>query len=975
MASTSTSWSPNSPQLRLALRCRNCAESRPVLIGARTRKIDYHRVRLLFVARRSKGLERRRNGASWIVSDSTAGSDTFSGWSDSDTVEDSIDSKKNEWFGGILGAISAGLVLVAGLSLAALSLSNRSTSSKGSLSIALGPKQQLEPLTAQQDVSLASDNGSDKVENESETGIQEDLLSPSELNGSLTDNKLDNDNGTYLVDSYTSNGDSVTNTVPAQEDLQNVSALDGMSFGPDITPTTPKLPESEVVGGSFVVSRLGQLDSKLDIDSPEATTEIEDTLINVRETIDTNLSEPVNLDNDLDEGKLGSEGKENSNISVDSSSSSNSTNESLIVSFSVSSELEPIVEPQAVPKDNLETIESSTTEENLENGKLSQFSVEIKNSFLEVNNLNESELSETTSVSAPAYPLRNEQSKIDYNEINDSKPVFESPTPGSSFSPAGIPAPSVVAAALQVYPGKVLVPAVVDQVQGQALAVLQVLKVIEADAQPSDLCTRREYARWLLSASSSLSRNTMSKVYPAMYIENVTELAFDDITPEDPDFSSIQGLAEAGLISSKLSNQDLLNDDLVSFYFFPESPLSRQDLVSWKMALEKRQLPEADQRILYQLSGFMDIDKINPGVWPALVADLSAGEQGIITLAFGYTRMFQPNKPVTKAQVAVALATGEASDLVSEELARIEAESMAENAVSAHNALVAQVEKDVNASFEKELLIEREKINAVEKMAEEAKRELERLRAEREEENIALLKDRAAVDSEKEVLSRLRREVEEQLESLISNKVEISYEKERIAKLQKETEDESQEIVRLQHELEVERKALSMARAWAEDEAKRAKEQAKALEEARCDWERHGIKVVVDNDLREESVAGVTWVNAGKQVAVEGSISRGETLVGKLKVLASEVEGKSREFINKIVLRIQYLITLLKEWASKAGAKAEEVKDMTLLKARGSVQELQQSTAGFSSALKEGAKRVAADCREGVEKLTQRFRT
>ena len=34
-------------------------------------------------------------------------------------------------------------------------------------------------------------------------------------------------------------------------------------------------------------------------------------------------------------------------------------------------------------------------------------------------------------------------------------------------------------------------------------------------------------------------------MYPAMYIENVTELAFDDITPEDPDFSSIQG--ESGL--------------------------------------------------------------------------------------------------------------------------------------------------------------------------------------------------------------------------------------------------------------------------------------------------------------------------------------------------------------------------------------------------------------------------------------------
>ncbi|KAK8593071.1 hypothetical protein V6N12_045158 [Hibiscus sabdariffa] len=42
----------------------------------------------------------------------------------------------------------------------------------------------------------------------------------------------------------------------------------------------------------------------------------------------------------------------------------------------------------------------------------------------------------------------------------------------------------------------------------------------------------------------------------------------------------------------------------------------------------------------------------------------------------GRKRMIQPNKPVTKAQVVIAIATGETSDLVSEELARIEAELM-----------------------------------------------------------------------------------------------------------------------------------------------------------------------------------------------------------------------------------------------------------------------------------------------------------
>ncbi|TYI63924.1 hypothetical protein E1A91_D09G049800v1 [Gossypium mustelinum] len=696
MASTTVTLSPSSPQLRLALRCRNSVEPRALLVEAWTTNLDSHRrLRLLSLTRsRSKRLERRHNGVFRIVADSTAGAgaDAFSGWSDSEHVEDSVDSRRNGWFGGIIRAGSVGLVLVAGLSFAAMSIGNQSTART---------KQQLEPLTALQEVLLASDNETDK------------------------------------------------------------------------------------------------------------------------------------------------------------------------------------------------------------------------------------------------------------SEENESKK------------------------ALQVHPGKVLIPAVVDQVQGQALAALQVLKVIEADAQPSDLCTRREYARWLVSGSGVLSRNSVSKVYPAMYIENVTELAFDDITPEDPDFSSIQGLAEAGLISSKLSNKDLLNDDLGPFYFSPESPLSRQDLVSWKMALEKRQLPEGDKKILYQISGFIDIDKINPDAWPAVVADMSAGEQGIIALAFGCTRLFQPNKPVTKAQVAVALATGEAFDLVNEELARIEAESMAEKAVSAHNALVAEVEKDVNASFEKELLIEKEKIDAVEKMAEEALHELERLKAEREAENMALMKDRAAIDSEMEALSRLRCEVEEQLESLMNNKVEISYEKEAINKLRKETEDESQEVVRLQHELEVERKALSMARAWAEDEAKRAREQAKALEEARERWERQGIKVVVDKDLQEETIAEVTWVNVGKKVEdeVEGTVTRSEALVKKLKALASEVKWKTREFISKIIQKIQYFISMLKEWASIASAKAGVLKDRAASSTRGSVQELQQSTAGFSSALKEGAKRVAGDCREGVEKLTQRFRT
>lgn len=178
----------------------------------------------------------------------------------------------------------------------------------------------------------------------------------------------------------------------------------------------------------------------------------------------------------------------------------------------------------------------------------------------------------------------------------------------------------------------------------------------------------------------------------------------------------------------------------------------------------------------------------------------------------GFTRLFQPYKTVTKGQAAIALATGEASDTIVEELSRIEAESIAEKAVASYNSLEAQVEKDVNASFEKELISEKKRVDIMKKLAEEARQELESLRAERKAEHLVIMKERAAVDSELEVLSRFRHEVEEQLQSFKSDKIDISYKKERLGKFHRDAEMENQEIARLQYELEVERKAISMAR-------------------------------------------------------------------------------------------------------------------------------------------------------------------
>ncbi|KAK4436294.1 hypothetical protein Salat_0793100 [Sesamum alatum] len=956
---TTMTFCPSSFQLKLALGSR-----RYPFAFVRTRLPELERRSLNFVsvvvrssAVGSNGVGQRSSGnSSWANANSSA--DDLSGWANADGERQSGDSKRKQSLVGILGAGAAGVILLAGLTFAALSISKKSPS---------GVKKEMEPLTTQQEKSLSSDNYKDEVEEEklgmldsggeeSETGKDDDSSLYKE-NREAFENRISDDTGARQS---SEDGDLTNNGSTAIAAAQRESASSDSQVSPE---STDEPPMSDIADGSLDVPSIQSNNGSVASENPtEPKTE---------DPADTKILEPSAFDANseiTDHPNKGSNSNdwEQSNMSLDAASV-----EPSILNSSVELESVAVTESNIIQEDFMESGSVISTRD-MESSKellAVDVSVDVDDKSPAGKILNGTVPAGAPLVPEVNYQSGNENLETDYNDINVRRSFSESAIPGNFFTSAGIPAPSVVSAALQVPPGKVLVPAIVDQLQSQALSALQVLKVIEDDVQPGDLCTRREYARWLVLASSALSRTTTSKVYPAMYIENVSELAFDDITPEDPDFPSIQGLAEAGLIASKLSRRDMGTDEDPSPLFFsPESPLSRQDLVSWKMALEKRQLPIVDRKTLQHVSGFIDIDKIHPDAWPALVADLAAGEQGIITLAFGYTRLFQPEKPVTKAQAAIALSTGEASAIVSEELARIEAESMAEKAVTAHSALVAQVETDLNASYEKELALEREKINAVEKLAEEAWREVEKLRAKREEENLSLMKERAAVDSEMEVLSRLRRDVEEQLQALMSDKLEISYEKERLNKLRRDAETESQEITRLQYELDVERKALSMARAWAEDEAKRAREQAKALDEARDRWERQGIKVVVDDDLREEAEAGGTWLAAGKQFSVEETIERSENLVDKLKKMADEVRGKCKDTINRIIETIVLLISNLKK-------RAGELKDAAESKLKSSLQGVQNTSARFTSTVKESVKRTAGDWKEGVERLSQKFKT
>jgi S-layer homology domain len=225
----------------------------------------------------------------------------------------------------------------------------------------------------------------------------------------------------------------------------------------------------------------------------------------------------------------------------------------------------------------------------------------------------------------------------------------ESPSPNSSTSPTPSPTtspvsknPSVPAAALKENRDYLA-----DLVR---LGVLSNLDTTAKNNLPatSRSVTRREYARWLIAAY-----NKIESTKPTQQIRLAAadvKPAFQDVPTTHPDFPSIQGLAEAGIIPSPLSG------DATSVRFQPDLPLTREQLILWKVPLDSRQpLPAASLDAVKQTWGFQDAGKVEPKALRAVLADFQNGEQSNIRRVFGYTTLFQPKKTVNLGEVAATI--------------------------------------------------------------------------------------------------------------------------------------------------------------------------------------------------------------------------------------------------------------------------------------------------------------------------------
>ena len=108
--------------------------------------------------------------------------------------------------------------------------------------------------------------------------------------------------------------------------------------------------------------------------------------------------------------------------------------------------------------------------------------------------------------------------------------------------------------------------------------------------------------------------------------------------------------AVAGLIPSALSGESTVVN------FRPDAPLTRETLLQWKVPLDlRRSLPNATVEAVKEAWGFQDAAKIEPKALQAVLADHANGNQANIRRAFGFTTLFQPQKPVTRAEAAAAL--------------------------------------------------------------------------------------------------------------------------------------------------------------------------------------------------------------------------------------------------------------------------------------------------------------------------------
>ncbi|KAK6116376.1 hypothetical protein DH2020_049838 [Rehmannia glutinosa] len=335
---------------------------------------------------------------------------------------------------------------------------------------------------------------------------------------------------------------------------------------------------------------------------------------------------------------------------------------------------------------------------------------------------------------------------------------------------------------------RIIVPFAVDSAQQEALLALKTLKIIEDDVKADELCTRREYARWLVRANSQLERSRKHRINTFAALSGSRITAFDDVGIEDPDFESIQSLAEAGIVRSKLSDGHSSSNSYVGdkggFEFSPERFISRQDLVSWKAKIEYKVMPGIAEEMSRKKIGFLDVKGISSDALVELFVDILADEKSIVRGVFGQSKRLQPSKPCTKGQAAVALSSD----------------------------VRASRESDIKQYWEKKMEQERNRGLEVEMEYRSAITALEQEKAYKEISLTEMMKQKAALDCQEQLLASLKAEVKDMSERLSLERAEYIEEQRGVQDIRNDLQVKLEGLLDRKSILEAEVEALRILR-------------------------------------------------------------------------------------------------------------------------------------------------------------------
>lgn len=228
--------------------------------------------------------------------------------------------------------------------------------------------------------------------------------------------------------------------------------------------------------------------------------------------------------------------------------------------------------------------------------------------------------------------------------------------------------------------------------------------------------------------------------------------------------------------------------------------------------------------------------EISPNISAEFFMDLLAGDRSIMRKVFGQSKRFQPNKPSTKAQAAVALSSGGMMSAIQMELARLEAENFSREVVMEEIRLELIEKGDIQRFWDERLKEEETCGMEVEKVYLVAIDDLEQEKIIQEKSFQEHMKEKAALNCQKQLTCNLREEVDEMSDRLASERAIYVREQFEVQDTISDLETKHERMLDTKSILGAEVEALRILRSWVEDEARKSQARAKVLEELGRRW-------------------------------------------------------------------------------------------------------------------------------------------